>query len=79
MGTLFTAHRLNDGGFEKAQMIEGAFERFLQEGIEELFQGKEPQTREWALAKTKLEEASFYVKKTMALQTENQQVKSGAV
>ena len=66
---LFTFHKLNPAGVEKAIHIAMAFSalklslsRFCPEN-----------TREFAIVKTKLEEASFFAKKAMACDTKNQE------
>jgi len=75
MNTLFTVHRLNPDGLHKADDLADAFNCIL-EVIEKVI-GSGPISsgsgaRELACAKTHLELASFYSKKAMAMQKENQ-------
>ena len=64
---LFQVHLLNDVGIQKAQKLQAVFIQFLLD-VETLVPGG----RELAIVKTKLEEASFFAKKGMAIQKENQ-------
>lgn len=66
---LFEVHMLNDDGKKKASNLADAFSNLLSI-IEELC----PEGRELSIVKTKLEEASFFAKKAMAKQPENQQL-----
>lgn len=70
---LFQFHRLNDDGIKKANYIAEAFDTCLS-----TVRAMCPEGREFAIVKTKLEEASFFAKKAMANAPENQnlQVKS---
>jgi hypothetical protein len=61
MNKEFTFHLLNDAGKEKAMKIAEVFDSLLDQ-LNELC----PQGREFAIAKTKLEEACFFAKKAMA-------------
>lgn len=64
----FGFHKLNNDGQEKAQKIQLIFENCLAE----LQQSIEVNGREFAICKTKLEEACFFAKKAMAVQKKNQ-------
>lgn len=66
--TLFTVHKLNDVGIARAQNIATAFNRLL----EALERECTTNTREFSIMKTKLEEASFFAKKSMAINEANQ-------
>lgn len=57
----FQVHMLNETGKEKAGKIANAFNTLLEE-LKQLC----PETREFSLARTKLEEACFFAKKAMA-------------
>lgn len=65
---LFRVHRLNENGIKKAEELAAAFNDCL-------FRLRSicPEGREFAIVKTKLEEAAFFAKKSMANVTENQQ------
>lgn len=65
----FQVHILNDTGIEKAKQIQNLFENFLSD-LTELCGGGE--SREFSIVKTKLEEASFFAKKSMAMKPLNQ-------
>lgn len=65
--TLFQVHRLNEDGLKKAEEIAGAFNNCLIN-----LRGMCPEGREFAIVKTKLEEAAFFAKKAMANVKENQ-------
>lgn len=67
MNNLFEVHMLNDDGKFKAQRIAQRFDELL-EGLK----GYCPEGREFSIVKTKLEEACFFAKKSMAAQSENQ-------
>jgi hypothetical protein len=58
---LFAVHMLTDQGKLKAEKIRIAFDRLLDTLDAECVSG-----REYAYCKTKLEEACFYAKKSMA-------------
>lgn len=66
----FKVHKLNQRGFEKAQVMQQKFEdlaNFLENEL------KLPVGREFSLCMTKLEEACFFAKKSMAMNPENQE------
>lgn len=68
MNSLFRVHRLNDDGMKKAEVIAELFNRCLF-GLQDVcIEG-----REFAIVKTKLEEAAFFAKKSMANVASNQQ------
>lgn len=67
MDDLFKVHVLNDEGMKKAQKLQILFNRFL-EDVQEVV----PESRELSVVKTKLQEASFFAKRGMAMQKENQ-------
>lgn len=72
MDPLFEVHMLNDNGKEAARVIAENFELLLQR-LQPVCNPQNKPTREWALVRTKLEEAAFYSKKCMALLRMNQQ------
>jgi hypothetical protein len=64
---LFQFHKLNPEGIKNAELIAESFDSLL------LYLSKLcPDSREFSIAKTKLEEASFFSKKAMANLPENQ-------
>lgn len=68
MDQLFEVHMLNETGKGKARLIAESFDALLTDlsdlcGV----------CREMSIVKTKLEEACFFAKKSMANQPENQQ------
>jgi hypothetical protein len=65
----FRVHMLNDAGKEKAETIARKFSTLLLD----LSMLDATVGREGALVKTKLEEACFFAKKSMASQTANHQ------
>ena len=65
---LFKVHLLNAEGIRKAERLQGLFGDFLNELI--LISGD--QSREMSIVFTKLEEASMFAKKAMAMRPENQ-------
>jgi hypothetical protein len=65
---LFRVHKLNDAGLSKAQQIAESFDALLNS-----LTAICPAGREWAIVRTKLEEAAFFAKKSMANVEENQQ------
>lgn len=68
MNKEFAVHMLNDLGKTKAQFIAQAFDECL-----ERLTAHCPPGREMALVRTKLEEACFFAKKSMAQVDENQE------
>jgi hypothetical protein len=65
---LFRAHKLNETGLANANLITNAFNELLDKITPLcLLSG-----RELALVRTKLEEASFFAKKAMAIDPANQ-------
>lgn len=66
--SLFQVHVLNELGMEKARELQALFENFL--GDVELTCGSEG--REMAVVRTKLQEAAFFAKRSMAMRPENQ-------
>ncbi len=74
----FSTHLLNEQGKTKARQIAEDFDNLLRYLHITCFGQKDSnkegwEGREWALVKTKLEEACFYAKKAMAKLPENQQ------
>jgi len=74
MDAAFEVHMLNEQGKQKAVAIAGDFNQLLYSvaalsGISV----ENPKSREFAIFRTKLEEACFFAKKAMASQPENQQ------
>lgn len=67
MNPEFAVHILNEQGVEKAKAIAGIFDTALNALKEHCLQG-----REFSLVKTKLEEACFFAKKSIANETSNQ-------
>ena len=67
MHTEFAVHELNDVGFANAKQIALAFDGLLSD-LEILC----PAGRELSIVKTKLEEACFFAKKSVALDSGNQ-------
>lgn len=65
---LFKVHRLNPAGLEAADKIASEFDRLLLE-LESLC----ADSREFSVAKTKLEEACFFAKKSLAIQVRFQE------
>jgi hypothetical protein len=68
LSPLFQVHKLNPAGIQKGQEIATAFDDLLHK----LGTYCERECREFSIVKTKLEEASFYAKKAMAIKPENQ-------
>lgn len=66
---LFQVHRLNEGGLKNAQLIGEAFNDLLKR-LQFICPNS---TREFAITKTKLEEAAFFAKKSMANDITNQE------
>lgn len=67
MDSLFAVHRLNDNGLRKADRIATSFNNLLMD-----LNAYCPEGRYLSLVKTKLEEASFFAKKSIAIDPENQ-------
>lgn len=67
--SLFQVHMLNEEGKVKAQKIAEAFDLLLQT----LGEIGPSSGREYAIVRTKLEEAAFFAKKSMANLSGNQQ------
>jgi len=70
MDPLFEVHKLNATGLRRANDLAKAFNGLL----EELRVLCPEQTREFSIVKTKLEEACFFAKKSIANLAENQEV-----
>ena len=68
---LFQVHLLNEQGIEKAKGLATAFDE-LYDRLETLVGPTGINSREFSIVKTQLETASFYAKKAMASQAENQ-------
>jgi len=68
---LFEVYRLNDDGLKKAASIAALFDKVLHE-LESVCR---TDSREFSIVKTKLEEASFFAKKAMSIETGNQDLK----
>lgn len=66
MSNLFQVHTLNEEGMKKAKHLQDLFEQFFAQITEGL-----PDSREKSIVATKLQEASFYAKRAMAMQPEN--------
>lgn len=66
MNKEFEVHMLNEIGKQKARDIADLFNTCL-EGLKL----RCPEGREFSIVKTKLEEASFFAKKSMAIRPEN--------
>jgi hypothetical protein len=64
---LFQVHRLNEDGMKRADEIAGAFNDCLARLMDLCAEG-----REFSIVKTKLEEACFFAKKSMANVPANQ-------
>jgi len=67
MDALFQVHKLNDQGLKRSQEIAVIFNKALFD-----LHICCPAGREYAIAKTKLEEACFFAKKAMANDPKNQ-------
>lgn len=68
---MFRTHMLNEQGKTHAEVIANGFNDLLA-----LIKTYCPESREFSICKTKLEEACFYAKKAMANGTANQQTSS---
>lgn len=66
---LFQSHKLNEEGIKRAESIAELF-TYTVAALKKVC----PEGREFAIVKTKLEEASFFAKKAMANETANQEV-----
>jgi len=66
MDPLFEVHKLNNDGMQKANNLAAAFNDLLTK-----LNTMCPQGREFSIVKTKLEEACFFAKKSLATQPEN--------
>ena len=64
---LFQFHRLNEDGIKKAEEIAATFTECLR-----VLKTMCPEGREFSIVKSKLEEASFFAKKSIANVAENQ-------
>ena len=64
---MFEVYKLNEIGFNKAAGLQAEFQVFLNRL--ELVCGSDG--REMAIVRTKLEEASFFAKRAMAMRSEN--------
>lgn len=70
---LYTFHRLNQIGTNKAQRLAAEFTTFTNAIQSTVFgTGSVVGSREWSIVMTKLEEAAFFAKKVMSMQIENQ-------
>jgi len=67
MNKEFEVHLLNETGIERAKVIALMFDQLLDD-----LKTQVPEGREFSIVKTKLEEASFFAKKGMAIAKENQ-------
>jgi len=67
MDPIFEVHRLNEVGLERAKAVAARFDYLLEDLAVWCGPG-----REFAIVKTKLEEACFFAKKSLANQPENQ-------
>lgn len=76
MNAAFEVHMLNEQGKAKARGLAEAFDRLLTE-VQGLVPKSDTNGRECALVVTNLELASFYAKKAMAKQAENQAEQGG--
>lgn len=65
---LFAFHKLNLDGQHRAAVIAERFDTLLHDLVLLC-----PDSREFSVCKTKLEEACFFAKKSMALRPENQE------
>jgi hypothetical protein len=65
---MFDVHMLNEAGIDKAHRLRNGFEELLIH-LEKLCG---PDGREMSIVRTKLQEASFFAKRAMALRPENQ-------
>lgn len=79
MNKEFAVHMLNEQGKEKAQRIAKAFDDLLNTLAGESIESSLcPPGREFAIVKTKLEEACFFAKKSMAtIEANSSEVSNG--
>jgi len=70
---LFAVHMLNEEGKRKAGVIAYSFDNLLS-----ILEANCTEGREFSLVKTKLEEACFYAKKSMAINLNNQELQVSA-
>jgi hypothetical protein len=68
MSTLFKYHQLNAGGLAKCEFVTNSFDDLLSN----LETHCNVNSREFSLVKTKLEEACFFAKKSIAIDPANQ-------
>jgi len=73
MDTAFEVHKLNSRGLDKAREIAQNFDDLLAHLGTLCLAAGATGSREFALVRTKLEEACFFAKKGMANQAENQE------
>jgi len=64
---MFEVHKLNEVGMHKAEALQKAFKEFAAR----LDDWCGSEGREMAIVRTKLEEASFFAKRAMAMKPEN--------
>lgn len=69
INSLFQFHKLNADGIKKAEAIAQLFSDLLSE-----LETNCAPNREFAIVKTKLEEAAFFAKKSMAISPLNQEL-----
>lgn len=74
MDPLFEVHRLNEEGLRKADNLARTFDTLLTH-LKTLCPEN---TREFSIVKTKLEEACFFAKKSLAMNPVNQQKAASA-
>lgn len=67
---MFEVHILNSRGISEAMVLQTMFQEFLIR-IEDICSNSDA-GREMAIVRTKLEEASFFAKRAMAMNPENQ-------
>lgn len=73
MDQLFKFHKLNKTGIDKAKLISVGYDTLL-----DRMKLICPESREFSIAKTKLEESCFYAKKAMANAQENLEIDQGS-
>lgn len=67
INSLFEVHKLNEDGMHRAIVIAERFDTLLHD-LSLIC----PDSREFSICKTKLEEAAFFAKKAMSSKSENQ-------